>query len=112
MFSLYGGLELGFEDGGMQIHVAGAAVMSLLDLASVKYSGELTLTFTSSSFNLQVAALANVSFLGDVGRAAGDLTVTDQRERPGGLGRPAAGAGPVRAWSRWGCGPTGSFSCG
>ena len=58
-----------------EIFIAGAASMNVLDQLSAKFTGSLSLTFSSTGFVVVADALANVSYLGDIGSAAGELHV-------------------------------------
>ena len=87
IFSVYGRADFLFSrsDGSavsatnqadqFEISLAGAASMNVLDQLSAKFTGSLSLTFSSTGFVVEANALANVSYLGDIGSAAGELHV-------------------------------------
>ncbi len=87
IFSVYGRADFFFSrtDGTpvtatnkadqFEIFLAGAATMNVLDQFSVTYSGSLGLAFSTTGFVMKVNAQANVSYLGNIGTAAGELHV-------------------------------------
>ena len=75
IYSVYGLVEFAFTETELVIHVEGGAQMSLMGAVTAGWEGQFTLTFTSGLFNMNISALMNVSYLGDIGTAAGDLTV-------------------------------------
>jgi len=67
-----------------KIRIAGAAELNVLGGFQAKLSGNVDLTFSSTSFQITIFNVAlNMSYLGEVGTAAGDLTI--QKNSSGGL---------------------------
>ncbi len=77
IFSVYGVVQfLVPPGGGFEINFAGAAQLNVLGGLQATLSGNISMIFTSTSFQLTISDVAlNVSYLGNIGTAAGSLTI-------------------------------------
>ena len=96
ILSIYGVMQFEFSrvDGtevtasnqadAFQINIAGAAELNVLGGFQAKLSGNVSLTFTATSFQIVIFNVSlTMSYLGEVGTAAGNLTI--QKNASGGL---------------------------
>lgn len=77
VYSVYGVVQFFIPPGGgFEIDFAGAAQLNVLGGLQATLSGNISMIFTSTSFQLTVSHVTlNVSYLGDIGYAAGSLTI-------------------------------------
>ena len=76
ILSIYGVLQFATVGGAFQINIAGEADLNVMGGFKASLVGNLSLTFTATSFQLTISDVAlNVSYLGQIGTAAGSLTI-------------------------------------
>ena len=76
ILSIYGLLQFQTAGGGFQINISGEADFTVMGGYKASLVGTVSMTFTATTFQLTISnVVLNVSYLGNIGTAAGSLTI-------------------------------------
>ena len=76
ILSIYGVMQFSTAGGGFQINIAGEEDLNVMGGFKASLVGNVQMTFTATTFQLTVSNVSlNVSYLGQIGTAAGSLTI-------------------------------------